>query len=181
MLERKYSTMFRAELQEVLGTTANVHLIRDVPRSGKKQYDAYMVWRSWHVSLEFKVAKGASVSYTSVTHHQKMELMADEQAGGISYIVIYMVRTKKTLFITPNDFERLFDEGNVKNIKVDLIEQMCYRMFADDTQFNPVVIERTKWFSTIDDKGNKTKATKWFFPLWLKTMEPEYKRFDYAL
>jgi penicillin-binding protein-related factor A (putative recombinase) len=181
MLERKFSSIFRAEMNEVMGNTGKIHLIMDAPKSGKKPYDAYAIWRGWHLSIEFKVAKGASVSYNCVTDNQKDCLLFDEQCGGLSYIIVYMARLKKCLIISVDAWEKLFDEGKDKSIKVELVERMCITLPIFYPEDRPIILERAKWFKTKNKKGQPTVATRWFFPLWFKFMDPSCKRYDNAL
>ncbi len=181
MLERAYSSKFRAELQEVLDDTGSVYLIQDAPKSGKKPYDAYFIWRGWHVSIEFKVAKGASVSYKCVTHNQKVALLKDEKAGGLSFIIVLIERQQKSLIITVDAWEKLFEEGEQSLVKIDVLEQACLRLPVFYPEDRPMVIDRHKWFPTKNDKGKDIVATRWFFPEWLKFMDSSCKRYDYAL
>ena len=181
MLERAYSSKFRVELQEVLGDTGTIYLIQDALKSGKKQYDCYVVWRGWHVSIEFKVAKGASVSYQCVTDNQKESLVRDEKAGGLSFIIVLLERQQKSLIITVDAWEKLFDNGNTKSMKIDILEQACLRLPVFYPEDRPLVIDRQKWFPIVNKKGKKVNAMRWFFPAWLKFMDPSYKKLDYAL
>ena len=177
MLERHFSSEFRKELIDVLGNTAEVVLLQDAPKSGKKVYDAYMVWRGWHISLEFKMANGASLPYNAPTERQKQCLKQTEQAGGYSFIVVRLERLKQVLFITVDTWEAIFENGNVKNIKLDVLERMCISHHSYYCEDKTIFIDRNKWW--LNNEGSK--STKWFFPLWLKHVDPSFKGFDYAL
>jgi penicillin-binding protein-related factor A (putative recombinase) len=181
MLERNFSSDFRKELVDILGDTAEVILLQDAPKSGKKPYDAYMTWRGWHISMEFKMANGASMPYTAPTERQKQCLRQSERAGGYGFIVVRVERLKQVLFITADTWEAIFDGGNVKSIGVDILERTCISHNSYYPEDKPIMIDRHKWFNTLNEKGKPIVATKWFFPLWLKHIDPSFKGFDYAL
>lgn len=153
MLERAFSSKFRKELMEVVGAGIHVVLLQDAPRSGKKPYDAFIVWRGWFAALEFKIAKGLSLNAKLPTDRQLQCLIDAEKAGGYGFVVIYMDRLKKVVFVHASDWKSIFDGKTSVSM--------------EELALNPdvIIIERKRYELL---RGTGGKGTKWDFMRWLK-------------
>lgn len=175
MLERNFSSNFRREMEEVSKEPIHLVLLQDAPKSGKKPYDSYLIHDGIFTAMEFKVVKGLSVNGSIASLRQIECLLEASAAGANGYVVVYLERIKKVLFINVRAWMKIFAKEKSRKIcyfENEDYSDVCSGHEKGIDECDVFMIERTKQKVVTDGKAKLT--TRWDFDKMFTQLREKY-------
>jgi len=127
---------FAGEMKQSIGKVLGKHSYNKIPDqiynprakfNPEKKYDAYVVYRGCHTSIEYKFQNTPNAfSFSSVRDIQRISLWEDFENGANAYIILG-VRSgniRKAIFIDIKTFEQYRKTSTRKSIPLNLLADL---------------------------------------------------------